>query len=405
MKASNKLWSEQTLESPIPELLREIEIYETEIELRKQGKMDEKLFAETRLRRGAYGQRYDNGQRWDGKETRALSFPSSSTELTKGPNTAWDAPGMQRIKVPFGGMKPEQLEVMAELAEEYSDNIAHVTTRQDFQLHFVHIEDTPALMRRLAAVGITTREVADFSQKIAEAEGNPEFHISNAWLTQVENSDSVPSIFKLYSLSSIYRIKFTDLLLLYGLDLQHLSRNQMDSPLPDTHLTNLEVYDQERTVSFPIRFDRSFDIDNTNLLSRLVEVWGEVPIALIQHLDIRHGLYGYIGLHDMTLYPLLRPGSFVQIDPSVRKVQPMRWRTEFDRPIYFVELRDGYACSWCELQDGHLLLLPHPLSPRGVRRLAHGTEAEIVGQVTAVAMTLAPLAPARDAAARLPKQV
>ncbi|MEP6896166.1 MAG: nitrite/sulfite reductase, partial [Chloroflexota bacterium] len=92
MKASNKLWSEQQLESPIPELMREIEIYETEIELRKQGKMDEKLFAETRLRRGAYGQRYDNGQRWDGKETRALQYPSSSTELTKGPNTVWDAP-------------------------------------------------------------------------------------------------------------------------------------------------------------------------------------------------------------------------------------------------------------------------------------------------------------------------
>ena len=255
-------------------------------------------------------------------------------------------------------------------------------------------------------LGITTREVADFSQKIAEAEGNPEFHISNAWLTQVENSDSVPSIFKLYSLSSIYRIKFTDLLRLYGVDLQHLSRNQLAAPLPDTHLTNLEVYDQERTVSFPIRFDRSFDVDNTNLLSRLVELWGEVPIALIQHLDIRHGLYGYIGLHDMTLHPLVRPGSFVKIDPTVRKVQPMRWRTEFDRPIYFVELRDGYACSWCELQDGHLLLLPHPLSPRTVRRLAHGTEAEIVGRVTAIAMTLTPMpAPAHDAAARLPTQV
>jgi transcriptional regulator with XRE-family HTH domain len=255
-------------------------------------------------------------------------------------------------------------------------------------------------------LGITTREVADFSQKIAEAEGNPEYHISNAWLTQVENSDSVPSIFKLYSLSSIYRIKFTDLLLLYGVDLQHLSRNQLAMPLPDTHLTNIEVYDEQRTVSFPIRFDRSFDIDNTNLLSRLVEVWGEVPIALIQHLDIRHGLYGYIGLHDMTLYPLLRPGSFVQIDPRVRKVQGMRWRTEFDRPIYFLELRDGYACSWCELQDGHLLLLPHPLSPRSVRRLAYGTEAEIVGQVTAVAMTLTtPVPPAGSAATKLPTRV
>jgi len=125
------------------------------------------------------------------------------------------------------------------------------------------------------------------------------------------------------------------------------------------------------------------------VLSRLVEVWGEVPIALIQHLDIRHGLYGYIGLQDMTLYPLLRPGSFVQIDPRMRKVQPMRWRTEFDRPIYFVELRDSYACAWCELQYGHLLLLPHPLSPCSVRRVAYGKDAEIVGQVTGVAMRLA----------------
>ena len=128
MKASNSLWREQPIQSPFPELVREIEIYETEIELRKQGKMDEKLFAETRLRRGAYGQRYDNGQRWDGKETQTLKFPSSATELTKGVNTVWDAPGMQRIKVPFGGMNPEQLEVMAELAEEYSDGINTPTT-------------------------------------------------------------------------------------------------------------------------------------------------------------------------------------------------------------------------------------------------------------------------------------
>ncbi len=48
--------------------------------------------------------------------------------------------------------------VLAELAEEYSDAICHITTRQDIQLHFINIEDTPDLFRRLAAVGITTRE-------------------------------------------------------------------------------------------------------------------------------------------------------------------------------------------------------------------------------------------------------
>jgi sulfite reductase (ferredoxin) len=135
---------------------REIDIFETQIELRKKRKIDEKLFAETRLRRGVYGQRYDNGQRHDGEKTQQLAFPCG--DLTKGPNTSWDAPGMMRIKIPAGRFSPTQLEVMCDLAEEYSDNILHVTTRQDIQLHFVHIEDTPDLMRRLAAVGITSRE-------------------------------------------------------------------------------------------------------------------------------------------------------------------------------------------------------------------------------------------------------
>jgi sulfite reductase (ferredoxin) len=138
------------------DLAREIEIFENEITLRKAGKIDEKVFAETRLRRGAYGQRYDNGQRSDGLKSQTLTYPSA--DLTKGPTTLWDAPGMQRIKIPYGGLNPEQLEVLGELAEEYSDGILHVTTRQDIQLHYVHIEDTPSIFRRLAAVGVTTRE-------------------------------------------------------------------------------------------------------------------------------------------------------------------------------------------------------------------------------------------------------
>src|SRR5882762_9879635 len=149
-------WKEKLADKLPRALGDEIDVYETQLELRKLGKIDEKLFAETRLRRGAYGQRYDNGQRHDGVKTQHLQFPA--TTLTKGPDTMWDAPGMQRIKIPFGGLTPVQLETLADCAEEYSDSILHVTTRQDFQLHFVHIEDTPTLMRRLAASGITTRE-------------------------------------------------------------------------------------------------------------------------------------------------------------------------------------------------------------------------------------------------------
>jgi len=153
---STENWK-NNLESQLPEdLEREIDVFEGQIELRKQGKLSEKVFAETRLRRGVYGQRYDNGQRHDGIQTRELEFPSG--DLVKGPDTRWDAPGMQRIKLPFGGMTVDQMNVMADLAEEYSDDILHITTRQDIQLHYVHIDDTPDLMRRLASVGITTRE-------------------------------------------------------------------------------------------------------------------------------------------------------------------------------------------------------------------------------------------------------
>ena len=147
-------WKERLGERIPADWGQEIDTFEAQMALRKAGKIEEKLFAETRLRRGAYGQRYDNGQRHDGTKVQTLAY----SPLTKGPETFWDAPGMERIKIPFGAMNPEQMVVLAELAEEYSDNICHITTRQDIQLHFVRIDDTPDMFRRLAAVGITTRE-------------------------------------------------------------------------------------------------------------------------------------------------------------------------------------------------------------------------------------------------------
>jgi sulfite reductase (ferredoxin) len=148
-------WKDALAERIDPQWAEEIDDYESQLLLRQQEKIEEKVFAETRLRRGSYGQRYDAGTRHDGIEERTLGFVDKPS---KGPETVWDAPGMQRIKIPFGGVSPEQLEVLADVAEEYSNSILHITTRQDVQLHYVHIKDTPDLMRRLAAVGITTRE-------------------------------------------------------------------------------------------------------------------------------------------------------------------------------------------------------------------------------------------------------
>src|SRR5690606_26837779 len=148
------IWKER-LSDKLPEEWRvNVDEFESDIALKKLDKIDHKLFAETRLRMGAYGQRYDNGTRYDGKEVRPVPFP----EAFKGPETYWDAPGMQRIKLPWGGLNPDQMELFADLAEEYSDGICHVTTRQAIQLHYIHIENCPSMYRRLGALNITTRE-------------------------------------------------------------------------------------------------------------------------------------------------------------------------------------------------------------------------------------------------------
>ena len=97
-------------------------------------------------------------------------------------------------------------------------------------------------------------------------------------------------------------------------------------------------------------------------------VTSNLPVGFLQHLDLRKSVYGYIDREDCTLFPLIRPGSLVQIDARQRKVSAERWRTEFDRPIYFVELRNGCVCSWCQVDRGQLIVIPHPHSHQSNRR-------------------------------------
>jgi transcriptional regulator with XRE-family HTH domain len=252
-------------------------------------------------------------------------------------------------------------------------------------------------------LGITTRQVDQFSRKIAIQESNEEFTVSHSRLTQIETGESTPSLYKLYSLGAIFGVSMSELISYY-LDVGGATRFHMDLELPNTRLADFDIADTQQRIEFPIRFDPGFSVDKTNLLSRMVEVWGELPMAFLQHLDVRRSRYGFIGLGDYTMYPLLRPGSFVQIDERQRTLPAAASRTEYDRPIYFIELRDGYICSWCEVNGNRLLVIPHPLSPCRTKEFACPSEAEIIGRVTAVAARLAQPSPASSDSAKSPKQ-
>src|SRR6202012_4554426 len=83
----NFTWKEKLSGDMPPAWEAEIDHFEAQMLLRKAGKIEEKVFAELRLRRGAYGQRYDNGHRHDGITTQDLPYPTMLGEvpLTKGP--------------------------------------------------------------------------------------------------------------------------------------------------------------------------------------------------------------------------------------------------------------------------------------------------------------------------------
>jgi transcriptional regulator with XRE-family HTH domain len=130
-------------------------------------------------------------------------------------------------------------------------------------------------------LGITIRNVEEQSQRIAETQGNSEFIISHAWLTRLENSSAVPSIHKLFSLSAIYRIRLSDLLPMFGIDTQLLRKYEIEIQPANTQILNLERPSPASRVTFPVRFDAGFRVEETNLISRIVQVWGEIPVALI----------------------------------------------------------------------------------------------------------------------------
>ena len=237
-------------------------------------------------------------------------------------------------------------------------------------------------------LGLSTREVQKMSRRIASEKGNEEFYLSHNWVTDIERGKFRPGMFKIYSLSAIYHRQFTEIASLFGLQIADLRRDSASIRLPKTHLIEGVGEPEAEAVSLPVSFKPDFRFEKTNLLARVVEKWDAVPVGLLQHLDLRSSVYGYIGLEDFTLYPLIRPGSLVQIDAGQRKISPVPWKTEFERPIYFTELRDGYVCSWCEIDRGRLMVIPHAHSHREVRVFDYPAQAEIVGRVTGVAMCI-----------------
>ncbi len=235
-------------------------------------------------------------------------------------------------------------------------------------------------------IGLTLRDVEIASTALSEVRGIEEFVINPSRLSDIETKGVVPSIYRIYVLSVIYRTDFTELLKLYGVDLGATASDFAICRPGKTH--RLEIVTDRGSVLVPVKLDPGFNLHVTANMGRMIEDWGAVPLQYLQELAKRKYTYAYIGMDDLTMYPLILPGSFVQVDEDRDRVQEGRWRSEFERPIYFVETREGYICCWCSLRKGEIVLQSHPLSPVQPRILKHPQEAEVIGQVVGLAMRL-----------------
>lgn len=237
------------------------------------------------------------------------------------------------------------------------------------------------------ALGCTMRDVENASLEIARRLRSEEFGIPPSRLSDIETKGVVPSVFRFYSLAAIYRRDYRELLSWYGVDLNDIHLDVGAAHPPSSHVSS--AFENIAQISIPVRLDPGFNLQATMNFGRMIEKWGVVPLSYLSAFaaDDRYS-YGYIGTEDFTMYPILPPGSFVQVDERKNKATEDAWRTEFERPIYFIETREGFVCSWCQVQRENIVLQPHPLSPVPVRILRHPQEAEIIGQVVGVAMRL-----------------
>lgn len=231
------------------------------------------------------------------------------------------------------------------------------------------------------------RDVEQASLRIAERHKNDEFAIALSRLADIENKGTVPSIYRLYSLCAIYRLDPSEVLQWYSVDLGRLAEDAAAIQLGSTHAIGFGPPAQG-VAQIPLSLDPGIDIRKTTYLSRMIQRWGTLPLLLLNGLDLKGIRYGYIGLDDRSMYPLIYPGSLILIDESRRRITNSGWSSELDRPIYFLEHRQGFACGWCTLTEGRLVVIPHPASFEIPRVYAYPSDIEVIGQVTGVAMRL-----------------
>lgn len=260
----------------------------------------------------------------------------------------------------------------------FSDLPASPMNQEDFIL-----KRAGSVLRRLRHKrGLTTRDVEAASATLGRKYRNHKYEVPISRLCEFESGGTTPSIYRLYSLALIYSEDLHQLLRLYGIGTDNSELQSPSATPQSTGFATPAVLDVSATLQ------KAFDSRKTCYLGQHCGRVGEaLPLEYLEQFANPNCSYGYIGSEDWTMYPLLPPATLVQIDESRNRVSALGWTSEYERPIYFVEMRGKHVCCWCTANREVIILTPHPLSPVPPKVLQHH-DAEVLGQVVGAALPL-----------------
>lgn len=129
--------------------------------------------------------------------------------------------------------------------------------------------------------------------------------------------------------------------------------------------------------------------DPTSATHQLFRIWREAPLLLMLDVDWKRGPLVLVGQSDRMMWPLLPPGSLLQLDQSERTVDDDgRW-DKSERPVYLIEYKGRFRCCHAQRRGDTLRLIPHSESLERTSTSVPYREAKVLGRLTTVFRPLA----------------
>jgi hypothetical protein len=232
------------------------------------------------------------------------------------------------------------------------------------------------------------REASTLSRRIAHLLNDPTYYVSASSLSDYEVRDSLPRhLPKVFTLCVIYGLSLVVLMATAGLALEEAGHD----PIPDQFMQKL------RSLGSQCSVDEANEPDSTGFLGHLLQISGEVPFFLRHSLDSISGLFSpsiqdffWVGGEQNLLHPYLRNALLVIVNRHKKTPLYSAAKPIWQQPLYLLRKRDGtYLCRCCGVEDGILIVRSCSDYFEFSERLRNQQDADVVGEVVAMARKLA----------------